>query len=86
MAFHPGGYATVAPFGVRATCQPVGGKAGRNHANGPDARRGLAPPEARSAMISATAPTPAAESPITARVRPTVLHVPVAVARAAVVV
>ena len=62
-------------------------EAGRSHANGPDARRGLAPPVAASAMISSTTtPTPTAERPITARVRPIVLDVPVAVARAAEVV
>src|SRR5437899_3016541 len=86
MAVQPGGYASAAPSGVRATCQPTGGEAGRSQANGPDARRGLVPPTAASAMINAATPAPTAESPTTARVRPIVLHVPVAVARAAVVV
>src|SRR6266436_2023162 len=86
MELHPGGYASAVPSGVRATCQPTGGEAGRSQANGPDARRGLVPPAPASAMINATTPAPTAESPITARVRPIVLHVPIAVARAAVVV
>src|SRR2546421_8761186 len=86
MAVHPGGYASAAPSGVRATCQPTGGEAGRSQANGPDTRRGLVPPAAANAMINATTPAPTAASPITARVRPIVLNVPVAVARAAVVV
>src|ERR1700722_8636548 len=86
MALHPGGYASAAPSGVRAMGQPTGGEAGRSHAKGSDARRGLVPPAAANAMISATAPAPTAESPTTARVRRIVLHVPVAVARTAVVV
>src|SRR2546421_5046699 len=86
MAVHPGGYASAAPSGVRATCQPTGGEAGRSQATGPAPRRGLVPPAAANAMINATTPAPTAASPITARVRPIVLDVPVAVARAAVVV
>src|SRR5689334_12604101 len=76
----PGGYASAAPVGMRATFQLAGGAAGRSQANAPEARRWLELPPPALAITSpaittrARTPTAVARLRVTAHTPPSLLQ------------